>query len=127
MQVTDENIMTQIIDEIPTMTEALRYAVRTSGLSDKLVYLELGIDAGNWSRIMSGQSSFPHEKFIQLMKICRSEFPLAWLAKQCGYELKISQLSLEDQLIKEREEKKSLQLKLDLIVELLKRANIPMP
>lgn len=122
---TDENIMSQIIDEIPTMTEALRYAVRTSGLSDKLVYLELGIDAGNWSRIMSGQSSFPHEKFIQLMKICRTDFPLAWLAKQCGYELKVSQVSLEDQLCKEREEKNALKKQLDFIVELLKKANFP--
>lgn len=119
-----EQFMAQIIEEIPTLTEALRYSVRLSGLSDKLVYLELGIDPSKWSRIMSGQVDFPHEKFIQFMAITRTDIPLQWLAKKRGYELKVSQITLKEQLQKEKMEKEELQKKLDAIIEVLKQAGI---
>lgn len=118
-----EEMVTQVIEELPTMREAIRACVRHSGLTDKLIYLELGIDGGNWSRIMNGQAYFPQDKLIELMKICSNDIPLLWLAKQCGYELKVAKFTLEEQLEKERKEKLELQNKLEVITEFLRKAN----
>lgn len=131
MQVFEENNLyreddvMELINELPSMTEAIRCCIRRSGLTDKQVYLELGIDGGQWSRIMNGQAHFPHDRFQDLMRICRSDLPLVWLARKCGYDLKLSQSKLEEMLQKEKIERQKLQNQLDAVLDLLKRANFP--
>lgn len=117
--------MMQLINEIQNMSEAIRCCVRMSGLSDKQVYLELGIDPGQWSRISNGIAHFPHERVLDLMRICRNDIPLMWLANKRGYELKLSQRTFEEILNQEREEKNNLQKKLDSILDLLQKTNFP--
>lgn len=125
MLVNSDEIMDQLIDEIPTMSEAIRCSIRCAKLTDKQVYLELGIDGGQWTRIMSSQAHFPHEKFIELMSICGNDIPLAWLAKKRGYEIRLLKTTFEDLLQKEKSEKEKLQIQLDSILDILKKANFP--
>lgn len=83
----------EIIDEIKTPAEALRFSIRQSGLTDKHIYLELGIDPSSWSRVMNGSYQFPLEKLKHFIRICGNDFFLRWLAKDCGYMLRPSDLS----------------------------------
>lgn len=122
---TDEEFMTQLINELPSMTEALRCCVRHSGLTDKQIYLEMKIDGGNWSRMMSGQANFPHDRLIDFMKICRNEIPLQWLARKCGFDLQLTKSSYEELLAAAKLENERLQQNLDSIITILKRASFP--
>jgi hypothetical protein len=103
----------EIIDELPSMTEAIRFAIRKSGLTDKQVYIELGIDSSQWAKIMKGLGYFPHEKFIELMSICDNDIPLKWLASKRGYDLKIRKNVLEEQLADVKAENAELKKKLE--------------
>lgn len=89
---------------------ALTLCVQSSGLEDKEVYLQLGIDAGHWSRIMKGEAHFPVNKLNDLCDICGNEAPLIWWARSRGYALVMLKTEaerrieeLEGLLAKERE------------------------
>ncbi len=114
-----DEIVEQIVNEIPNLPEAIRTSVRRSGLSDKQIYLELGIDAGQWSRIMTGQANFPLEKLKEFLRIVGNDIFLRWVAKDCGYDLKLSQESYEERIEKINEEKRQLQIKLDNCLEMI--------
>lgn len=81
-------VIEEIINEIKTPDEALRFSIRQSGLTDKHIYLELGIDSGQWSRITKGYSQFPLEKLRHFTRICGNDIFLRWLAKDCGFNLR---------------------------------------
>jgi antitoxin component HigA of HigAB toxin-antitoxin module len=81
-------VIDEIIEEIKTPAEAIRFSVRRSGLTDKHIYLELGIEQSYWSRIMNGVCQFPMEKLKQFTEICGNDIFLRWLAKDCGYTLR---------------------------------------
>ncbi len=66
---------------------AINLGIELSGLDDKEIYLELGIDASQWSRIRKGDAHFPPNKLQSLMTVCGNQVPLIWLARQYGYEL----------------------------------------
>lgn len=73
-----------VITNIQTMTKAISMCIDASGREEKAVYMDLGIDKGNWSRMMSGQAHFPHEKLEALMDLCGNDIPLQWLAWRRG-------------------------------------------
>lgn len=100
--IEEEEILNQIVNELPSLHEALAACVRKNGLSDKQVYLELGIDGGQWSRIMSGNANFPLTKLPELLRICRNDIFLRWIVKKCGYRLEASMEVLEEK-VKEQE------------------------
>jgi len=66
---------------------AINLCIELSGLDDKEIYLELKIDAAQWSRIRKGEAHFPPNKLQSLMTVCGNQVPLIWLARQYGYEL----------------------------------------
>ncbi len=119
-----DEVINQIINEIPTFGEAIRFTVRKSGLTDKQVYLEIGIDGSHWSRIINGLASLPVEKYKPLKTVCNNDFFIRWFAKDLGYDVSLSKEVLEDSLRKCEEEKDELKRKLENIVETLKAANI---
>ena|ERR1700722_506988 len=123
---TEEDVLKELIKEIPNIHEAFNVCVRKSGKTEKLIYLEIGMDAGHWSRCRTGQAHLPPDKWVPIMKICGNMIPLMFLAYQCGFELKPLESSLEQQLKKEREEKEEWKAKFDTLVEALKIANITM-
>ena len=121
----EDDVLNQLLDEIPNMTEAIRCCIRVARLTDKQVYLELGIDAGHWSRMIKNQAYFPHDRLLELMNICGNDVPLQWLANQRGYELRLAQSSFEEILAKERKEKEEVERKLDFLIDVLKKAKLP--
>lgn len=130
MRIDDENgeeVINQIINEIPTFGEAIRFSVRRSGLTDKQVYLELGIDASVWSRILNGQAMPSPEKLKQLISICNNDLFIRWFAKDLGYDVSLSKGALEESLKRCEQEKEELKLKLNGIIQMLEAANIKIP
>lgn len=76
----------------PSALKALQLSVQVSGLGEKEIYLPLGIDKGQWSRILSGQAHFPINKYEQFMDLVGNEVLLIWLAYRRGKGL----VDLED-------------------------------
>ncbi len=109
---------------LKSFREALVQCVTLSGKMEKQIYIPLNIDAGYWSKIMSGLANFPMEKLIHFMEICNNHVPLQWLASQCGYELRVTPKTLEDQLEKERHEKEELKKKLENIYEFVSKLGL---
>jgi len=83
---------------------AINLCIEVSGLEDKEIRIELGIDAAQWSRIRKGDAHFPPNKLQSLMTVCGNEIPLIWLAHAQGYELR--QLETETQRLLRLEQEK---------------------
>ena len=67
-----------------TFRDALLLCVQLAPVPEKVVYMELGIDKGQWSRMKGGTAHFPDEKLPTLMDLCGNEVPLRWLALNRG-------------------------------------------
>lgn len=128
-------MLDEIIESLPNLTEAIRYCIRISGLKDKQIYMELGIDSGQWSRIFSNQGYFPQDKLSHLMKICRNLVPVMWLAndhecevklKKSGFEAKLEEIqkNYEKQLEDIKKEKAELQQQHTWLLEVLKESQV---
>lgn len=74
----------EIVEAQPNLLAAIRLCVQSSGLEDKAVYMGLGLDQAQWSRILKGDMHFPPNKLCDLMDICGNESPLEWLAYSRG-------------------------------------------
>ena len=99
MRLVDESILAPIRN----MTQAIQQCKLLGGFDDdKPLCAKLGIDDGQWSRIMNINSTnrahFPHEKYELLFDVCGNEVPLFWLAYRRGYELRQKETELEKQL-----------------------------
>jgi len=77
----------EIVMRCKDLLGAMNLCVEVSGLDDKEVYMSLGIEAAQWSRIRSGGAHFSPSKLPALMDICANEVPLIWLARKRGYAL----------------------------------------
>lgn len=72
----------------PTLLAAIKLCISAAGFErDKQVCGELEIDAGHWSRILTGQAHFPVDKLPALMDFCGNEAPLLWLVHNRKYDL----------------------------------------
>ena len=67
--------------------DAIRLCVQLSHLSNDEVSSRLGINKGNFTRMMQGRASFPDRKSIRLMHICGNYAPMQYEAWACGFEL----------------------------------------
>jgi hypothetical protein len=85
-------VSTAVIYRQPDALSALRLSVQVSGLDEKQIYMPLGVDKAQWSRIMSGQAHFPTNKYELFMDLVGNEILLVWLAYRRGKGL----LDLED-------------------------------
>jgi len=95
-------VSAEFIVSRPTLLHAMNFAQEVSGLEDKQVAGELGIDLGQWSRIKSGNAHFPTNKYPAFMRMTGNVIPLQWLANAMGYEVKPLLNDLERQLAQER-------------------------
>lgn len=94
----------EFIHSRPTLLHALNFAQELSGLEDKQIAGELGIDLGQWSRIKSGNAHFPTNKYVAFMRLVGNDIPLVWLAHAMGYELKPLESDLERENARLRQE-----------------------
>lgn len=101
---TNADVSDEVIARLPTKLEAIKLAQIVSGLDDKEICAELGIDGGQWSRIRTGAAHFPTNKEIEYFDLVGNEIPLRWLAMQRGYELKrrLSEVERENEALHSR-------------------------
>jgi hypothetical protein len=103
------------VTAISSWAKALEVTVKGSGLIDKSLAIECGVDAALFSRMVSGQAGWTAEKLERFMDAAGSELPLLWLLHRRGYdvealrqretELQARVRQLEDQLAQERRER----------------------
>lgn len=67
--------------------DAIRLCVQLSGMSNESVAAEMGIDKGNFSRIMAGRANFPDAKSVDLMRLCGNYAPMQYEAHATGFAL----------------------------------------
>lgn len=102
----------------PTFLAALKYVIQCGNFEyEKEVYQSLGIDAGNWTRIMNGSASFPQDKEEQLQELCGNHGLVIWRAFRIGKGLH----DLEDAKDKEarllREENELLKTEISTLIK----------
>jgi hypothetical protein len=76
----------------------LRYAVQRSGMDDYEVAEKIHVSHGLMSRILKGTAGLWGERMVLFMKTTGSIAPLQWMADQMGFELRLKEISEEDQL-----------------------------
>lgn len=109
-----------VITGIQSMTKAIQMCIDVSGRDEKFVYMDLGIDKGNWSRMMSGQAHFPHEKLEALMDLCGNDIPLQWLAWRRGKGLHLLE-SEQQRMLRERDERiRELEMEKRVLVDAIR-------
>lgn len=116
-----------LIERLPNFTASLKLCKEISGHpNDKPIYMGLGIDAGQWTRIMSGQAHFPHEKLKKYMlEVCGNIAPLLYLAHSCGFDhrsIRRKQTAVEAENDALRAENEQLKRDMQVISEFLRKA-----
>lgn len=79
------DVSLDLVARQPSFTAALGFAIQVSGLDDKEIYLQLGINAGHWSRIRKGEANFPQELYAQFCELVGNDIIVQWIAYQRGY------------------------------------------
>lgn len=67
--------------------DAIRVCVQLSGLAYQDIAESLGMNKGNFTRMMQGRAHFPDSKSIKLMELCGNFAPMQYEAWACGFEL----------------------------------------
>jgi hypothetical protein len=84
----------ELVERLPTFRAALRYAINHSGLAQEEIAGALGINAGDFSRMVREPThdgarlrAFPSEKLEDFARVTGSKAPQQWLAFRIGDEL----------------------------------------
>lgn len=64
----------------------LTYCASKSGLQDKAVAAEIGMQDAVWSRCKTGMNSPSGEQLVRLMQRCGNTAPLSWLLIRMGLD-----------------------------------------
>lgn len=110
----------RVVEKQPTMGDAIKLAIQVSGLTDKAIYMDLGIDPGQWSRILSGNAHFPHNKLTQFCDVVGNDVILDWFALQRGKETKMLETTAERRIHELEAELEKERLKNEHFQEFLK-------
>lgn len=77
-----------LVQAQPSFLSAVKLCISMAGFDyTNQVYLDLGIDASHWTRIINGKAHFPLDKINDLMDLCGNEVPMLWLNHSRGYDL----------------------------------------
>lgn len=99
---------------------AWNLSIAESGLDDKLIYLDLGIDAAQFSRMRTGKANYPINRLSQFMDVVGNEILLRYLAWERGYGLVRLQSEVERENEFLKQEKAELEKKVEHFQEFLK-------
>lgn len=69
-----------------TWGAVLTYCASKSGLPDKAVAAEIGMQDAVWSRCKTGQNSPSGDQLVRLMRACGNAAPLFWLLIRMGLD-----------------------------------------
>lgn len=115
-----ESLTDEQVAALPTLTAACFRCIDTSGLQDKVICLQLDIDAPVLSRARSGAANFPPDKIDDLMNLCGNEIPLRWQNLRRGYGMVRLKSAVEMENEKLRAELADQRKKLDTITEFMR-------
>ena len=106
----------------PAGHAAISLCATRSGLLDKVIAADLGLQDAVWSRIKSGQCAMTLEALIELMRRCGNEAPLHWLLLRMNYDPR-SLRQLEDakdrQIRQQADEIEHLKQREEMFLDLL--------
>jgi len=77
------------LDDIARQTSGsavISLCATKSGLLDKIIAPDIGLQEAVWSRVKSGQNSLSLDALNLLMDRCGNEAPLKWLLLRRGYD-----------------------------------------
>lgn len=88
LRVTGEPVHIDLADvrRQPTWGAALSLCANKSGLLDKIIAADVGIQDAVWSRFKTGINAPSGEQLDKLMTRCGNEAPLYWLLMRRGYD-----------------------------------------
>lgn len=95
-----------------------------SGLLDKVIAADVGLQEAVWSRAKTGGAHLSLESLIALMQRCGNEAPLHWLLLRMNYDPRsLRQLEDEkDRKIRERDERiAKLEQELETTISVVRR------
>lgn len=101
-----------------TFRGALEYVIQCGNFEyEKEIYQSLGIDAGNWTRIMNGSASFPQDKEDALHALCGNNGLLIWRANKQGLGLVELEDAKDKQIRELKAENKTLRDEIDTLIK----------
>jgi hypothetical protein len=112
----------QEIQRQPSWSAALSLCANKSGLQDKLIAADVGVDNAVWSRFKTGQNAPSGEQLDKLMSRCGNEAPLFWLLLRRGYDprsLRKLESETQRQLREAREALDTERMKVRVLTEAL--------
>jgi hypothetical protein len=113
-------VSVEIIESCKAFLDAIKLSISISGLEGKQIAGQLNIDAGQWSRILTGDANFPLNKLMDFMELCKNKVPLIWLAVKCGYVLTPMKSEQEVELDAIRAERDKYKEQYDHAIEVIK-------
>lgn len=76
-----------MIRNISTLHRSVEFARELSGLQDKQIYDEAGIDAGAFARMKAGSAWYPQdERWPKILNKIGYQIPLAWQCEYWGFD-----------------------------------------
>ncbi len=76
------------IERAPSLGAALAAGAAAAGLDlEKEVHIPLGIDAGHWTRMRSGQAGIQWDKVEAICDLFGNDAPVLWMLSRRGYDL----------------------------------------
>lgn len=115
-----EPVDQEVVRRLPGMMDAISLCITVAGRVPKEAYLELGIDKGHWSKILSGQNGFPCEKLEQLCDVMGNDIPLQWLAGRRGKGLHLLESEQQRQLRERDDRIRLLELREQALMDALR-------
>lgn len=64
--------------------DAVRLCIHLSGFTYGFVSKDMGIDPGNFSRVLQGNGNFPTNKRVRLMELCKNFAPIQFECEALG-------------------------------------------
>jgi hypothetical protein len=94
--------------------------IRASGLELKEVYLELDIDPGTFSKILSDKATFPAGKIDALCSLLRNRIYVEWICSRVGCTAVMLQSEAERRAAAEKARADTAEDRLNFLTSLLK-------
>ena len=107
----------EVVRRQKTAASAFSLACQSSGLEDKEIYGELGIDAGYFSRIKKGEATLQADLLTAFCDLVSNRIYPEWLAYQIGCTLVQIKSEAERQLEAERERRKEAETRVRVLME----------
>lgn len=118
-----ESVPLDVVETVDSLAEAISKSAARSGLKDKPIAIEVGVDPGLWSRIKSGDAGVKGDFLDRLMDACGNELPLLYLIHSRGYDihsLRRRESETERQLREANEANEQLRGELETIKKFVK-------